>query len=146
MIPDSVRRAYDQQVPLAELLITEIERLVTTLPKPWFITARKKELESFAQKVESGRVADPEHLEDFVGAMIVVPMAADLPEAISKVEKFFEVEYQRPRSPDATTKLASDFPFDDLRLYGRLRARDDLPPRPIDNVLLARKLDLFDRV
>jgi ppGpp synthetase/RelA/SpoT-type nucleotidyltranferase len=143
LIPDSVRIAYQQQEPLADLLLEEIERLVKAAPKSWFFTARKKELDSFAQKIESGGISDPARLEDFVGAMIVVPMTGNVADALTFIDRFFVVEYQRPADVNITLKLASDFPFDDLRLYGHLRPRDDQPFRPIDEVVLEIQVKTF---
>ena len=143
LIPESVRIAYQQQEPLADILLGEIERLVKAAPKSWFFTSRKKLLESFAQKIESGAVPNPARLEDFVGAMIVVPMTSDVSEALQFINRFFVVEYQRPADSNVTLKLASDFPFDDLRLYGHLRPRDDQPSRPIDDVILEIQVKTF---
>jgi hypothetical protein len=40
--------------------------------KGWFFTWRLKELESFALKIETGRVSNPVALEDFFACTIVL--------------------------------------------------------------------------
>lgn len=143
MIPPSIQRAYKQQSNLADALLAELDGLFQSRDRKWFYTSRKKGLESFAQKVEGGQCRDFYHLEDFVGAMLVVPMLTDLPAALGFVDKFFHTAYRRPERPDKTTKSASDFPFDDIRLYGRLRPAEDLPPRPIDDIVFEIQVKTF---
>lgn len=123
--------------------MAEIKQFLVRADATWFTTSRVKEFETFAQKAQSGRVLIPSALEDFVGAMIVVPLLTDIPRALDFVNTFFEEDYRRPKSSDETRKKSSDFPFDDLRLYGRLKARDDLPPRPIDSVLFEVQVKTF---
>lgn len=143
MIPPSVQLAYKQQTPVADLLLTELDRLFGPRDQKWFYTARRKSLESYAQKLESGRCRDLFGTDDFVGAMLVVPMLEDLPAARKFVEKFFIVEEQRPGSLEETKKHASDFRFDDLRLFGHLRVEDGLPPRPIDSFRFEIQIKTF---
>ena len=96
---------------------------VETLLKPnaekqgWFFLSRLKELESFALKLETGRVSDPSRLEDFLACSIVVPTMAQIEEAEEIVLDFFDLTERRPRKKDVTPKSSSSFEFDDLRLY-----------------------------
>ena len=85
--------------------------------RDWFFLSRLKELESFALKVETGRVPDPAKLEDFFACTIVVPTMAETKEAEDIVLESFDRSKRRPKSDDITHKAPSSFAFDDLRLY-----------------------------
>jgi ppGpp synthetase/RelA/SpoT-type nucleotidyltranferase len=143
MIPQSVLAAYQAQAPLVRRLDNELKRLMVGRPRDWFFVSRVKEEESFAQKVESGRVPDPSKLEDFLGAMLVVPRHQDIEAAVAFVEQFYSIKYRRPPRSDRTSKSSSDFRFDDLRLYGTLRSDPVLPHRPIDAVVFEIQVKTF---
>jgi hypothetical protein len=138
-----VSAAFEDQKELAPILISELTSLFESRNSKWFFDIRPKGDESFALKADSGRLTSLNSAEDFVGCMLVVPLQTDLPVAQSFVEEFFELVYRRPGSDDTTLKSASDFPFDDLRLYGHLRPRADLPPRPIDLVLFEVQIKTY---
>lgn len=98
----------------------------------WHYESRVKELESFALKVESGRVSNPAALEDSFGCLLVVPNYSN----IGEVEDLLQDTYgspveRRPPSPDSTPKSTSDFRFDDLRLYFRYRDQGFGPASPL---------------
>lgn len=83
----------------------------------WFYTSRVKELESFALKVETGRVPEPEEMEDFFGCTIMVQTLGKIEEAERLVCEQYELKERRPTEDNKTNKRSSDFRFDDLRLY-----------------------------
>ena len=89
----------------------------------WFFLARLKELESFALKIETGRVPDPGNMEDFYACTIVVPTILQvIDDAEQLVRSLYDFHERRPPD-DATTRKASfSFAFDDLRLYVRRRS------------------------
>ena len=87
--------------------------------KGWLFTHRLKELESFALKIETGRVDDPSRMEDFFACTIVVPTVSQISDAEQLVEELYRVISRRPPQDETTHKKASDFVFDDLRLYLR---------------------------
>lgn len=95
----------------------------------WFFSSRVKELESYALKVETGRVGDPSAMEDFLGCTIVVPNALALPEAEAFVLEFFELKERRTPDDASTRKPPHSFLFDDIRLYVR-RGADDTGKTP----------------
>jgi len=84
--------------------------------KGWFFIYRVKEQESFALKIETGRVDDPRRMEDFFACTLVVPTVAQVSEAEQFLEEMYEVVTRRPPHDERTYKKASDFIFDDLRL------------------------------
>jgi ppGpp synthetase/RelA/SpoT-type nucleotidyltranferase len=112
---DTFNAAQDRYLRLSaevrDLLFSQLEE------RRWFHTSRVKELESFALKVETGRVPDPSQLEDFFGFTIIVPTLGDITAAEIMVSELFDVFERRPPADDRTSKLSSDFRFDDLRLY-----------------------------
>lgn len=87
----------------------------------WFYLSRVKRLESFALKVETGRVPDPRNLEDFFACTIVVPTIREVQEAEGLVCTYFDCDRRRPPKQKKTHKPSSSFVFDDLRLYVKHR-------------------------
>lgn len=83
----------------------------------WFYMHRLKKLESFALKVETGRVSDPRNMEDYFGCTIIVPTLEHIIEAEELVARHYDVDERRPANNEITSKAASDFRFDDVRLY-----------------------------
>lgn len=83
----------------------------------WFFRGRVKDLESFALKLETGRVQDPERSEDFYGCTIIVRTAAEIAAAEELVTSNYDVLQRRPSDDGETHKASSSFVFDDLRLY-----------------------------
>lgn len=90
--------------------------------RKWFYTERLKGLESFALKLENGRVDDPTTLEDFFACTIVVHRMDQIAVAEQIVLGHFELKERRPTEVEKTHKRPSDFPFDDLRLYVTYRS------------------------
>jgi ppGpp synthetase/RelA/SpoT-type nucleotidyltranferase len=83
----------------------------------WFFLGRVKQLESFALKLETGRVKDPARFEDFYACTIIVPTAAEINSAQAMIASLYTIYERRPFEDNKTHKVASSFVFDDLRLY-----------------------------
>lgn len=109
---NSVRNEYER---LADEVCSKLEPEVNA--KDWFFIWRLKEQESFALKIETGRIDDPGRMEDFFACTIVVPTVSQVSEAEEVLEAMYTVEARRPTHDESTHKKASDFVFDDLRLY-----------------------------
>jgi len=109
---NAVRGDYER---LYDEVHDKLESEVTS--KGWFFISRLKEQESFALKIETGRVDDPRRMEDFFACTIVVPTVSQVGEAEALLEAMYAVEARRPPQDESTHKKASDFVFDDLRLY-----------------------------
>lgn len=96
---------------------------VTEVLKPqvenrkWFFLSRLKQRESFALKIETGRVDDPQRLEDFLGCTIVVPSTTEIEQAEKMVLDSFDLCERRPHDKSIALNRASDFAFADVRLY-----------------------------
>lgn len=87
----------------------------------WFYQSRVKKLESFALKLETGRIETPAAPEDFFACTIVVPTQSQIGSAEELVASIFDRGERRPEVDEFTFKEASNFIFDDLRLYVRRR-------------------------
>ena len=102
----------------------EVEAIVA--PKvdenDWFFISRIKDIESFAQKIETGRVCNPARMEDFYAATIVVATSREIVVATEMIGKEFEIVRRRPAGDSFTHKTPATFDFDDLRLYVKMKS------------------------
>ncbi len=114
-IRDTYNAVHGDYERLSEEVRTKLEPEVSA--KGWFFISRIKEQQSFALKIETGRVDDPRRMEDFFACTIVVPTVSQVSEAEALLEAIYPVEKRRPSQDETTHKKASDFVFDDLRLY-----------------------------
>ena len=123
-IVKALRDIHRECLPNYKFLAEEVEGLLKAKveEKKWFFYSRLKGLESFALKVESGRVKNPTNLEDFFACTIVVATMAQIEHAERLVLELFDLSYRRPRDDSLTHKASSSFSFDDLRLYLARRA------------------------
>jgi len=128
-IPNSVRSIYEELLPgygrLKELVDARLQGLREAR---WHYESRLKQPQSFALKLETGRVSNAKEMEDFLACSLVVENRAALARAEKLVAGAFAVQLRRPQLDDFTHKKSDAFPFDDLRLY--VRWRDDLVVRP----------------
>ena len=136
-VPASIRQIHADQLEPNRLLKMEIDRLITGIRSPrWHYESRIKELDSFALKAESGRFGDARQLEDFFACTLVVPNATELFTAEQLITSTFTLHERRPPNVRHTHKRSDAFPFDDLRLYVRLKGDPTLPPdRPPNDLV-----------
>lgn len=140
----SVRAIFDEQLGINEALLSHVDSTMRGVKEArWHYESRLKTLESFAVKLETGRVKNPRALEDFLACTLVVTTTADLARAISLVKKHFKVRYRRPFKDGETRKAADCFPFDDIRLYCVRKSDGSLPPEPIDDVVFEVQVKTF---
>lgn len=134
-----VRAEFARQERIAASLKIEVDLdlLKRKLPS-WHYESRVKGEESFALKVETGRVDSVSEVEDVFGATIVVPTAAELPRAEQLVTDRYELLERRPSNHALTSKRPDEFRFDDIRLYVRYRRteteRTAIPDRALFEV------------
>src|ERR1700683_1045841 len=101
----SVRRIYEDQREINGRLKTVVDDRVRGLKDPrWHYESRLKELPSFALKIESGRFANPEALEDFFACTIVVANAGQIAEAEHLISEEPGGEERRPPQAGRTHK------------------------------------------
>jgi ppGpp synthetase/RelA/SpoT-type nucleotidyltranferase len=128
-ILQSISKIYNEQKPFADKLKAQVdEKILAKKRDTWHYYSRVKSEESFALKLETGRVKDPKQLEDFFGSTLVVENINEIKNAIKFIASIFEIKDRRPPTDDFTHKESSSFAFDDLRLYVSLRKIDYLPP------------------
>jgi ppGpp synthetase/RelA/SpoT-type nucleotidyltranferase len=143
-IPLSIREAYESQIDLNRCLREVVDEALRKLKRPrWHYESRLKELQSFAVKIETGRVRKPDAVDDFFACTLVVPNSTELQQAEMIVRGSFDVKYQRPTDPAETRKEATAFPFDDLRLYVTRKNPGSLPPTPLDEVVFEIQIKTF---
>jgi ppGpp synthetase/RelA/SpoT-type nucleotidyltranferase len=108
----------------------------------WHYEDRLKSLDSFALKLETGRF-DPQALEDFFACTIVVENTDSILRARKAVEDKCRIIGRRPKSDKQTFKTPDQFPFDDLRLYVKLKEDPALPPEAINDVLFEVQIKTY---
>ena len=121
-VTNSIRSCHRQQCIRAEELAKRVrELLVRYKEKRWYYDERIKELESFALKIETGKIDNPDNANDFFGCTIVVRHGGEIESAKELVKKLFDVVSQDPTENRLTEKHPHSFPFDDLRLHAKLK-------------------------
>ena len=127
-ILQSISKIYNEQKPFAEKLKVQVDKTIFAKKREtWHYYSRVKSEESFALKLETGRIKDPKQLEDFFAATLVVENINEIKNAIEFIASIFEIKDRRPSTDDFTHKESSSFAFDDLRLYVSLKKIDYLP-------------------
>lgn len=93
----------------------------------WHYISRLKSEESFALKLETGRgyIAKQETIEDFFACTFVVENYAAIRRAYEVIQDYFNIRYQRPQKDSITHKSPENFPFDDLRLYCKVKTKSE---------------------
>lgn len=126
-VVNSIRARYDEQLEQYKVLRKNVDKRMNKIPESWYYKSRIKSLESYALKLEGGRL-DPSDPDDLLACMIVVPDPKSISEAVSFAESEFAVLSRKPGSGSFTSKASGMFRFDDLRLYARLKREEFMPP------------------
>src|SRR6266481_10059806 len=91
-VPLSVRELFQEREPIYRQLREKVDsRFAIRLHDRWHYESRVKAIESFAQKLETGRFHDVRNLEDFFGCTIVVENATAVSTAEALVRELFPV-------------------------------------------------------
>ena len=140
---NSINTCYQQQLDSNEELRRTVDDIIkNNKEETWFYFSRIKPPESFALKIETGRVDIPTELEDFFACTIVVENSIEIKKAIELINHFFDVIERRPNKDSFTFKPPESFPYDDLRLYVTLKHQDGLPPESSFNKLSKVKFEI----
>jgi ppGpp synthetase/RelA/SpoT-type nucleotidyltranferase len=143
-VPQSIRAAFDAQAEKNGRLAKVVEDRISELKDPrWHFEGRVKQVESFALKIESGRIRKPEALEDFYACTLVVRNAPEIPEAERRIRERFTILERRPRKDVDTRKRPEQFPFDDLRLYAQLQENPSLPKTDLHEIRFEVQIKTF---
>lgn len=109
----------------------------------WHYESRIKTLESFALKVETGRIASLAEIEDVFAATIVVPEWSQIAEAEALVLERYELHERRPSPGPGTSKSSDRFLFDDVRLFVRYRRAESERSEIRDGLLFEIQVKTF---
>ncbi|GAB2566837.1 hypothetical protein [Spirosoma areae] len=140
----TVEQVYLEQSAIIERLKDRVDKLITGIKKPsWHYYSRIKERESYALKLETGRVSDPKGCEDFFACTLVVENLSQVHVAHENIHNKFDIIEKRPNNSNFTHKDPSSFQFDDLRLYIKLRQVEGIEPTPLDNIVFELQIKTF---
>lgn len=139
-----MRQLFDDQQATNERLKSAVDKRIQGCKSSrWHYESRLKELPSFALKLETGRFYDPKNLEDFFACMIVVSNSTEITNAEKIICEQFLLDSKRPARPDQTHKTPDHFPFDDLRLYLKLRPDPALPATDLNDIVFELQIKTF---
>ncbi|MDH6180757.1 hypothetical protein M2152_000939 [Microbacteriaceae bacterium SG_E_30_P1] len=113
-----------------------------SIPKTWHYEGRVKKPESYALKVETGRV-DPRDLDDFFACTVVVPTLDSCDTAEALIARLFDVVGRKPETALVALSQPFDFQFDHIRLYARLRVPSGLDPAPVHRLRFEVQVKTF---
>lgn len=82
-------------------------------------SSRVKELDSIAEKIESGRYNDWNSIDDFIGSVIIIPSINYEPQILKFLETSFKKVLIKKRG--STLKSSEVFRFDATRFIGKLK-------------------------
>lgn len=140
----SVRRVYYSRVEVYERLKEDVDTYFKVKKKTrWHYESRVKNLDSFCLKVETGRYPKASELEDFFGACLVVENSSEIEAAIELITEKYEVSYRRPKDNSYTHKAPSEFVFDDIRLYVKLKDDPSRRPKGIEGFVFEIQIKTF---
>lgn len=143
-INNLIRSLYQELKEKNQLLEMRVKReFEARKQNQWFFFSRIKEEESFALKLETGRVTNPSEMEDFFACTLVVENRLAISAAVAIIEQICDVVERRPPSDDRTHKSPHEFSFDDLRLYVKLKVNDQLPPTPLNELVFEVQVKTF---
>lgn len=120
-IDKRTRDAFSLQLALNQRVKEQVELRQSLFDKNWHFVSRLKGEESFALKVEAGICDENLIIDDFFACTVVVRNSTEIAAATKIIEENFDVERRRPVSPDKTKSRPTEFQFDDLRMYARLK-------------------------
>lgn len=143
-IPLSVRDLYQVLLPHYLTLKQQVDaRFQHSKEGRWHYESRIKSEESFALKLETGRVANPSAPEDFFACCIVVENQARVSDAESLICKLFSLIERKPPDKAVTPLPPHSFDFDDLRMYVKWIDDPQLPASGIEGIMFEIQVKTF---
>lgn len=135
-IISSLSKCYQEQLELNKKLEERVTDVVMRNKEDrWYYFCRIKEDVSYALKIETARVNNPDKLKDFFACTIVVENSTQITKAKNVLDRCFNIISQKPTTDDSTHKPPYSFPYDNLRLYVKLKPDDGMPPEHPSNIL-----------
>ncbi|MGO8114937.1 hypothetical protein AB9F43_10190 [Rhizobium leguminosarum] len=141
-VDKSTRDAFADQLAINTLVQKQVEARQNLFDKHWHFVSRLKSLESFALKVEAGICDANLTIDDFYACTVVVRNSTEIAAATKIIEDNFDVVNRRPPSPNKTKSRPTEFQFDDLRLYARLKP-GYAGPTEIHNIIFEIQIKTF---
>ncbi|MHA7968090.1 hypothetical protein [Rhizobium sp. CAU 1783] len=138
----AIRDAYAEHQAINSLIKREVDSLRGNFDARWHYESRLKSEESFALKVESGRVLEGFKIDDFFACTFVVRNSTEISAATEAVSRTFKIESRRPENLAVAAGRPSEFQFDDLRLYAKLKP-SFRGHEPINDVLFEIQIKTF---
>lgn len=135
VVSTSIKARYDELAAHAPVLKSLVrERLVPICEAGQYgLADRIKTLDSFAEKLEAGRVKSWDELDDLYAATVIVPSLRDEAAVLQKLEDVFVCVTLRQRS---STRLPPDvFRFDSPRFIARLQPSPERAGAPVESML-----------
>ncbi len=143
-IINSIKELYNKQREINKLVEKEASKIITSFKKnQWHYVSRIKALESFALKLETGRIFEPSCLEDFFACTLVVENFLAVKDAKKLVSQKFKIVSERPKDLNFTSKESHSFIFDDLRIYAKLKPTPARPKGPINDIIFEIQIKTF---
>lgn len=132
-ISSSVEKLYNSKIEEYKIIKKLADgKIPSLINNTWHYDGRIKTLESFAQKVETGRFSKEEIFEDMFACRIVVDNINEVNKLKEIIKKTFKCIITKPMTNKSTHKKPEEFPFDDLRLYCKWT---DTPKRPDEETI-----------
>lgn len=143
-VPLSIRSAFEQHEKECRGLQAHVDRQIEAIREPgWHYVGRIKTLESFAQKLETGRFTKEQALEDLFACTLVVERADRISEAERRLSERFDVRVRKPEVPGKTHHRPMCFDFDYVRLYACLRKDERLPATGYEDLVFEIQIKTF---
>jgi len=121
IIPSHIAQNYNYFKPFYDKVKEVVDQtLINYCSKNLYAyLSRIKEVSSLSEKIESGRFGDWDSIDDFVGAVIIIPNVRYEPQILKFLESsFLKVQIKKRGS---TLKDPTVFRFDATRFIGKLR-------------------------
>jgi len=140
----SLSQIYLEMLPLLEKLEERVDTIMKgQLKNQWHYESRIKKEESFALKMETGRISEARKMEDFFACTIVVENYNAIDDALIIIKENFDEKYRRPKSIKYTIKNPDSFPFDDLRIYVKLKEKKNLPTSEFESIIFEIQIKTY---
>ena len=143
-IPPNIRSRYQELQAESKRLQGLVEpKIRACIKASWHFEGRVKSEESYALKIESGRYLEGCVVEDMYACTIVVRDFTEIVICETLIQPYFVIDDRRPKLDNATSKDSTEFVFDDLRLFCKLRLEDYETGGPIYNVVFEIQIKTY---
>lgn len=138
IVPSVVRRQFEEWRPFVCEVRQRVEETLIpyTQNVGYVYEGRLKTIESLAEKLESGRYREWEHIEDLYASTIAVSLPNEEPLARKYLSERFRVIEERHR--EQVAKIPEEFRFDSTRMILQLRPPPGLEVGPVPNIFAVR--------